>query len=669
MPLNLRPVLGIVVACSLVIQVGAQASLPGPPEGFTASSNGLNLTLSWRPPASGGPILYYTLDIGTEPGTYLATVPVGPVTTITTPIDEGTYYFRVAAVNAVGAGPPSPEVAVTVGGSPVPGPPENVNATVSETSVTLSWDPPTSGAGVREYLVTLSDGAGHSLGSASVGLQTSIPLPLLPVGLYVFSVAAHNDWGTGPAVEISFTVGVATSLPGPPRDLAATGGIYQLTFSWSPPAEGAPILNYILEIGITPGEYPFSIAVGPATSSSPGALPNGTYYFRVTAVNSIGVGPPSAEAGVRVGGPQTPSEPRSVVATATDSTLTFSWEPPIFGAPLAGYFIEVGLEPGIYLYTGPIGDVTSLSVPVPPLGVYFYRVSAINAYGRGDPSQEMSVVVGTATELPGPPQNLFAMPGSNGTVFRWSPPLIGTPITDYLLEIGLASGDYVFSTSVGPVTSFTLPGGIGAATVYFRVTPFNALGRGTPSDEAGVRPGPPSAPRNFTVSAAAGAVSFSWSPPTFGAPIASYYLEFGTQPGVYVGGTALSPLTTSLTAPLPDGLYYFRLTAGNGYGRGESVESSVYTGPPCTVPGAPVLSGSVSGSTVTLSWTTPSGGPIDGYSILLTFQPGMPETVIATVGDNTITGPASTGTYLVRVRAHAPCGSGGRSNQISLTVP
>jgi hypothetical protein len=261
------------------------------------------------------------------------------------------------------------------------------------------------------------------------------------------------------------------------------------------------------------------------------------------------------------------------------------------------------------------------------------------------------------------------MPGSNGTVFRWSPPVIGAPITDYLLEIGLASGDYVFSTSVGPVTSYTLPGGIGTTTVYFRVTPFNALGRGTPSDEAGVRPGPPSAPRNFTVSAAAGVVSFSWSPPTFGAPIASYYLEFGTQPGVYVGGTALGPLTTSLTAPLPDGLYYFRLTAGNGYGRGESVESSVYTGPPCTIPGAPVLSGLVSGSTVTLSWTTPRGGPIDGYSILLTSQPGMPETVIATVGDNTITGPASTGTYLVRVRAHAPCGVGGRSNQISLTVP
>jgi hypothetical protein len=47
----------------------------------------------------------------------------------------------------------------------------------------------------------------------------------------------------------------------------------------------------------------------------------------------------------------------------------------------------------------------------------------------------------------------------------------------------------------------------------------------------------------------------------------------------------------------------------------------------------------------------------------------MPETEIATVGGNSITGAASTGTYLLRVRAHAPCGFGGRSNQISLTVP
>ena len=147
-------------------------------------------------------------------------------------------------------------------------------------------------------------------------------------------------------------------------------------------------------------------------------------------------------------------------------------------------------------------------------------------------------------------------------------------------------------------------------TLYFRVTAVNAVGQGTPSDEAAVNPGgppTPSAPRNVTASVAGGVVSLSWSPPTFGAPITSYGLALGTPQRGYFTAGEVGPVT-SFAFQVPDGLYLLRVTARNAYGPGTPSDEVVfYTGPPCTTPAAPQLTGSVTGNTIDL-WTTPAGG-------------------------------------------------------------
>jgi hypothetical protein len=665
-----RSLLAIAVACGLVAQAGAQTTLPSVPEGFTARADGTSLTLSWRAPREGAPILYYVIELGIQPGVYEVTAPVGPITTLTIDIGEGTYYFRVSAVNALGQGPPTAELAITVGTGP-PGPPEDVTATVDGTSVTLSWGPPATGSGVADYVASLSAG-GVVLGTASVGLSTSITLTL-PVEAYVFRVFARNAYGAGPTAEITFTVGTPVDLPGPPRNLAAAAVTGQLTFTWSPPEVGAPITGYIFEVGSTPGEYPIVVPLGPVTSYAVPGVGNGTYFFRVTAVNALGPGPPSEEAGVRTYGPQTPSVPRNISATSSESSLTITWAAPTFGAPITSYMLEIGIEPGTYIYRAPMGLLTTLSVPAVPVGAYFYRVTAANAYGLGTPSDEMSVVVGTPAELPGPPQNLGVLPGFLALTFAWSPPDTGAPITNYLFEAGSTSGSYSYAVMLGPVTSYRVSGVGGAGTLYFRVTAVNSLGRGAPSEEAGVNlsgPATPSAPRNLTASVTDGIVTLTWLPPTFGGPLTGYLIQLGASPGVYVGSGQVG-VTTSLTLPpLGDGLRYLRVTGINAYGLGvPSTEVAVYTGPPCAIPAAPVLTGSVLGQTIALSWTTPAGGPVTGYSILLATQPGGAESTVATLGPvNSIDGLVTSGTYHLRVRAHALCGTGPRSNEVTLIV-
>ena len=92
------------------------APQPGPPGTPIATVTGSTVTLAWAPPATGGVPTGYTIIAGTSPGAGDAGVfPVGAATTFTaTGVSRGTYFVRVAATNAAGAGPASGEVVVVV---------------------------------------------------------------------------------------------------------------------------------------------------------------------------------------------------------------------------------------------------------------------------------------------------------------------------------------------------------------------------------------------------------------------------------------------------------------------------------------------------------------------------------------------------------------------------
>jgi predicted phage tail protein len=92
----------------------APLQAPGPPTLNAAQVNGANVTLSWTPASSGGPATSYVIVASlTSGGAAIATLPIAGVgTTVTAP--PGTYFVRVAAVNAVGTSALSNEITVTV---------------------------------------------------------------------------------------------------------------------------------------------------------------------------------------------------------------------------------------------------------------------------------------------------------------------------------------------------------------------------------------------------------------------------------------------------------------------------------------------------------------------------------------------------------------------------
>ena len=128
----------------------------------------------------------------------------------------------------------------------------------------------------------------------------------LPQGVRVEGYTLFNP-GTGTvdpradqgAVPLTFSttppVAPAPSVPGAPQNVLASSSGGNVTITWSAPITGGAPTSYVLEAGSAPGLANLATVPLSGTSFSAAAVPAGTYYIRVRALNSIGTGPASAD--------------------------------------------------------------------------------------------------------------------------------------------------------------------------------------------------------------------------------------------------------------------------------------------------------------------------------------------------------------------------------------
>lgn len=352
----------------------------------------IRLTAEWDPntdPYTVG----YRLSIGTSPGVYVAEVDAGAQPRVPLNLPPGaTYYFVVRAYNAAGQfGPPSNEATIDLNQSGPPGAPTDFGASVSGSSATLSWNPPTSG-GATQYLLYV----GNSPGSANIvnGFALGNVLTVsgdLPQGAYYARLRAANPFGVGPfSPEISFQINIGYR-PLSPTNLSATWQGTFATLSWVAPtsASAADVpTSYVVEAGSARGGSNIArVNVGNVTSYSVD-VPPGTYYVRVRGLNALGVSDPSNE--ITLQGRGGPVAPHSLSVSGSGSTVNLRWIAPA-GGTHSGFIIEAGSAPGLAdLAVLPVGNVTAFSTTAPS-GTYYVRVRAVNSRGASGPSNEILI--------------------------------------------------------------------------------------------------------------------------------------------------------------------------------------------------------------------------------------------------------------------------------------
>jgi predicted phage tail protein len=115
---------------------------------------------------------------------------------------EGTFYYRVAAANAAGAGEASNEAAITVTNpSTVPGAPEGFLAVAGNGTVTLTWSAPSNDGGspITGYKVYRGTSEGAETLLATLGnTLTYVDNDVVNGQTYYYRVSAVNALGEGP---------------------------------------------------------------------------------------------------------------------------------------------------------------------------------------------------------------------------------------------------------------------------------------------------------------------------------------------------------------------------------------------------------------------------------------------------------------------------------------
>jgi|GEM_PF-361718 len=270
------------------------------PSDFTTTAGDTKVTFSWTAVSGASS---YTLYWGTTTGITSSSTTIRNISTNSyshTGLSNGTtYYYKVAAVNSAGTGTLSSELSAAPASSSdnsssstTLSAPSGLSASGAAAQVALDW---TAVSGASSYTMYWDNSTGVSTSSnaiTSISTDNYTHSSLDNGTAYYYKVATVNSAGTGTlSSEVNATTLVLLAAP---DNVSASGASGTITLNWNA-VSGAD--NYTLYwdnvSGITSSDTAIpSISNDNYTHSS---LSDGTYYYKVAAVNDNGTGALSAE--------------------------------------------------------------------------------------------------------------------------------------------------------------------------------------------------------------------------------------------------------------------------------------------------------------------------------------------------------------------------------------
>ena len=281
---------------------GAAATVPGAPVLGGSAGDGV-VHLSWQPPSSdgGSTILRYKLwrkpaGSTSYPNAALATVSKGTTYDDTTVTNGTAYTYRVLAVNGVGSGPYSNELAATPGttAQSIPSAPSGLTASLGSTTVSLAWTAPAlpGNPAFTRYDVYRGTTSGQRSLLASVPAGTTSYSEALPPSgaTYFYAVRAVNTVGSSPDSNEASTGGSSSGAPTQPT-LSATVGAGGVGLSWTAGGGGGAADKWVVlrdNVQLTRVTDPAARGYRDTTVVS-----GTTYTYKIRAVNAAGSSPNS----------------------------------------------------------------------------------------------------------------------------------------------------------------------------------------------------------------------------------------------------------------------------------------------------------------------------------------------------------------------------------------
>ncbi|XP_051495324.1 receptor-type tyrosine-protein phosphatase S isoform X10 [Apus apus] len=409
------------------------------------------------------------------------------------------------------------------------------------------------------------------------GAEDLTPEDDMPVGRNVLELTDVKDSANYTCVAMSslgvieavaqITVKSLPKAPGTPVVTETTATSITITWDSGNPD---PVSYYVIEYKSKSQDGPYQIKEDITTTrySIGGLSPNSEYEIWVSAVNSIGQGPPSESVVTRTGEQAPASAPRNVQGRMLSSTtMIIQWEEPVEpNGQIRGYRVYYTMEPDQPVSNWQKHNVDdSLLTTVGSLledETYTVRVLAFTSVGDGPLSDPIQVK--TQQGVPGQPMNFRAEAKTETSiVLSWSPPRQEIIVKYELLYKEAEHGKEVPRT-FEPTTSFTVEGLKPNTEYVFRLAARSALGLGAFTPEVRERTLQSILPKNFKVKMVTKtSVLLSWEfPENYNSPT-PYKIQYNGL-NVDVDGRTTKKLITNLK---PHTFYNFVLTnRGNSMG-------------------------------------------------------------------------------------------------------
>lgn len=590
---------------------------PSAPLNLAGTSNTDAVALAWNAPSTAGasPITDYRVEHATNingPFTTFADGVSTTTSTVVTGLTNGiTYFFRVTAINAIGAGP-SATTPVGIVPSDVPDAPTGTSATPFGGGAYIDFTPGSSDIAITSYEYRL-DGGTWQTGSVS-GSRLTIT-GLTNGTAYSVQIRAIN--AIGPSLASSPAVSVTPiDVPQAPTGTLLTPGNATIDTSWVAPAadNGSAVTDYVIQYATSIGGTYTTVADGTSTGTSHQitGLTNGTAYFvRIGAVNAAGTGPWSTP--VSATPFTTPSAP-AIAIDPGDGSLTVNITPGFDGGSAVTAW-QYKIDNGAWTSTGTLASAFTV-FGLTNATSYDVSVRATNAAGLGGAS---GVTAATPRTVPAAPAISAVALDTGAVSVSFSVGATGgSAITN--VQYSIDNGASWLTRSPASTTSPLTVGGLtGGVTYPIQLRVVNAAGPSAASNTSSVTAkGTPSAPTIVVTPADSALVITFTAPSNGGSPITNY--EYSINNGT--NWITLSPAST--TSPitvtgLSNGTSYdVRVRAVNAAGL--SPASAAVAGTPRTVPSAPTIEGSTIvgvGGELSAAFTAPTS---NGGSAIQTYQ-------------------------------------------------
>ena len=522
-----------------------------------------------------------------------------------------TYYYRVRASTAGGQNIFS-DYSNTASATPTgdtttaPGVPTSVSATgIAQDSISVSWNPPSSGGAVETYSVR------HREGSSGVWITiTNISATSRSRGIdglnadtqYQAQVRAVNSSGSSswtPTTPVSARTMEATEdpeegtveTPSAPRRLQGDARSDGVALTWLIPTStgtGGSVSGYNVWRWYNDEWQQIATDTGSTTTNytdTATLIENEWYWYTVRAINGAGTGEWSAVVPVLIN-PEVPSAPRRLNVDARSSGVLVDWEAPVdsgTGGSVSGYNIwrwYAGVWTEIVSNTNSTATVyTDTSTNLLVGEWYGYVVRARNSSGPGEWSETSSALINP--ELPSAPLRLVLTETTDGIVLNWLPPEdtgTGGAINGYNIwrySDGVWS-EIVVNTGSTSVT-YTDRDMLTEGWHWYAVRARNSAGPGEWSETSGVTTATnvPGAPTSLIVMEIETGVQLTWEEPLSngGSEITGYRIWRSNgidwvQLVADTGNTETTYLDTVVLS-LGAGIYFYRVNALTANGTGD----------------------------------------------------------------------------------------------------